>query len=208
MKLNKILIVAIVALIVVSLSGCICCCGLDGATSKFKKSVREINYPEKITAGGKTFTKKYSNEYIGESPVRNRIYQSLNKYGFDLGDTDIDGLISLSGVTEAKSFNYQGPQGSEEIRGFSAKTDSPLKATASYEAGKQTASQISDIGDGGSTGIGDSSNRYTVGMPDGSTLYVVACKYSNMIVYSQSYDSYAAAEAGARAAIDAIDAAA
>jgi hypothetical protein len=55
--------------------------------------------------------------------------------------------------------------------------------------------------------IGDGGSRWTT-QDNGQTLYIVVVRYSNMLIYAQSYDSYGAAEAAARMAIAAIDASA
>jgi hypothetical protein len=186
-------------------SGCFCC----GATSKFKKSVTALQFPSQFTVGGKTFTKQYTHDYMGVDSVKSRVQQSVRRLGGDVNSlsSSIDGWITLAGLTEARSFNYKGPSGSSDIRGFAAKSDSPTQLTAGYEAGKTAVSGTSDVQSGGDVDIGDGGSRWTT-QDNGQTLYIVVVRYSNMLIYAQSYDSYGAAEAAARMAIEAIDASA
>ncbi len=183
-------------------SGCFCC----GATSKFKKSVTALEFPSQFTVGGKTFTKQYTHDYLTTDSIKNRVQQAIGKFGEDAESLSgsIESGMSLAGIREARSFNYKGPSGSSDIRGFAAKSDSPAQLTGGYEAGKTAASTAEDVWPGGEVDIGDGGSRWSVD-DNGRTLYIVVARYSNMLIYAQSYDSYAAAEAAARMAIQAID---
>jgi hypothetical protein len=189
----------------VIVSGCFCC----GATSKFKKSVTALNFPSQFIVGGKTFTQQYTHDYLSADSVKSRVQQSITRLGGDVNSlsSSIDGWITLSGITEARSFNYKGPSGSSDIRGFAAKSESPVQLTAGYEAGKTAVSGTEDVTSGGDVDIGVGGSRWST-IDNGQRLYIVVVRYSNMLIYAQSYDSYAAAEAAARMAIESIDASA
>jgi hypothetical protein len=199
---NKLLLISIILVFAVIAAGCLCC----GATSKFKKSVTALQFPSQFTVGGKTFTKTYTHDYLTMDKVKERVQQSVTRLGGDVNSlsSSIDGWITLAGIKEARSFNYKGPSGSGDIRGFAAKSDSPAQLTTGYEAGKTAISGTQDVTTGGDVDIGDGGSRWTT-VENGKRLYVVVCRYSNMLVYAQSYDSYDAAEAAARMAIKAID---
>ena len=189
-------------ILLVIASGCLCC----GATSKFKKSVTALQFPSQFSVGGKTFTKQYTHDYMSTDAIKGRVQQSVTRLGGDVASlsSSIDGWITLSGISEARSFNYKGPSGSSDIRGFAAKSDSPAQLSAGYEAGKTAVSGTGDVTSGGDVSIGDGGTRWST-IDNGKRLYIVVVRYSNMLVYAQSYDSYAAAEAAARMAIETID---
>lgn len=199
---NKLLILSIILIFAVIASGCLCC----GATSKFKKSVTALQFPSQFTVSGKTFTKQYTHDYLTTDSVKSRVEQSVTRFGGDVSSlsSSIDGWITIAGIKEARSFNYKGPSGSSDILGFAARSDSPAQLSAGYEAGKTAVSGTSDVSPGGDVSIGDGGSEWSV-QDNGRTLYLVVVRYSNMLIYVQSYDSYASAEAAARMAIAAID---
>ena len=52
-SIAKISAIAVLILVAVGFSGCCCCYGVDGFTSKYQKSADAIQFPQQITAGWK-----------------------------------------------------------------------------------------------------------------------------------------------------------
>lgn len=59
----KISSIAVLIMVAIGFSGCCCCYGADGFTSKYQKSADVIQFPAQITAGGKVLTLTKS-EYL------------------------------------------------------------------------------------------------------------------------------------------------
>ena len=99
MKLFKVMTILLL-LSLVSVSGCICCLGLDGQLSKFKKSVSDISFPSQITIGSKTYSKVYSNEYLTPAAVKSGIVSFLEKLKYPGSDTSalVSQYVDTSGV--------------------------------------------------------------------------------------------------------------
>lgn len=224
MKARQLLIAIAALAMVATVSGCICCCGIDGMFSKLKGSVSKINFPDKISLNGKTLDKIYSNEYLDPDAVKSGLKSFANKLGYKTGgdiSESIDSLIDVSGIREYKSFKYSDGTLQGVIGGLVGKTDSPVQTAMGYEGIKASANallpeandpeentgRVQDISSSGSSGIGDGGNRY-ISKVDGMDCYFVAVKYSNTYVMAYSFESFAAAEAAAQMAIDQIDAAA
>ncbi|MCD1294303.1 hypothetical protein CUJ83_04735 [Methanocella sp. CWC-04] len=221
--MKKILMLALILSVVVAFSGCICCCGLDGMLSKFKKSVTEISFPSEITIGGKTYKKVYTNEYIGSSAVKSQVKRLLPKLGYSGSEflDPVDSFVDMTGITEYKSFKYAGSGPTQVVAGFVGKVSSPLTATANYESVKQIVNSglsmandpgqnpggVQDISYEGGLGVGDGGDKYKAKL-FGQDCYVVVTKYSNMFVSTYSLESFEAAKSAVEMAIAQIDKAA
>ncbi|OPY29063.1 MAG: hypothetical protein A4E28_01109 [Methanocella sp. PtaU1.Bin125] len=219
------ILVAIAALaLVAAVSGCICCCGIDGMFSKLKGSVNKINFPDKINLNGKAFDKLYSKEYLDPESVKAGLKNFANKLGYETGgdiSSSIDSLIDASGIRQYKSFKYSDGTVKGVFGGLVGKTDSPVQTAVGFEAMKAAANaalptandpdentgRVQDISSGGSSSIGDGGERY-ISQVDGMDCYFVCVKYSNTYVMAYSFESFAAAEAAAQMAIKQIDEAA
>jgi hypothetical protein len=223
MKSSQLTALIVIVAVVVALSGCICCCGLDSPLSKFKKSVTAIDFPDQITIGGKTYHKQFTHEHLTPDEAKQSIVNFAGKLGYDtsgLGDT-ANTLWGLAGVKEDKSFKYTGSGPNDIAGGSVAKTGAPSTASAGYTGIKQAAiaamgqandpsvnkGSVKNIVHEGSIGVGDEGD-YGQATVDGKTCYVVVCRYSNMYVTAYSYDSPEAARQVAEFAIAQIDAAA
>lgn len=224
MKARQLLIAIAALALVAAVSGCICCCGIDGMFSKLKGPVSKINFPDKITLNGKSFQKVFSNEYLDPDTVKAGLKSFATKLGYKAGGNiadAADALIDASGIKQYKSFKYTDGTDKGVVGGLVGKSDSPVQVAAGYEAMKASANaiqpdvnnpeenngRVSDVYSSGSSSVGDGGDRYVLKV-DGVDCYFVCVKYSNTYVMAYSYDSFAAAEAAAQMAITQIDAAA
>jgi len=218
------LLIAIAAITTIALiSGCICCCSFDSPLSKFKKSVKDINFPETVTIGGKTYQKDFTHEHMTTDTVKQSIINFASKLGYDtsqLGDAG-NLLFSGLGIQEDRSFKYLGNGPKQIIGGSVAKTGAPSTANAGYTAVKQAAlavmpqandpdvntGTVQDIVYDGEAAIGDGGDvgRANVG---GKICYVTVSRYSNMYITSYSYESAEDAREVAEWVIGQIDEAA
>jgi hypothetical protein len=202
----KISAIAVLIMVAIGFSGCCCCYGVDGFTSKYQKSANDIQFPSQITAGGKTLTLTKSEFYSTPDACKNAISDALIAEGItDIGKSDIGNALSFAGGNEAKMFEYSDASG-KRVGGVVGKGDSPGKLSAAFVAGKQLI--------GGYSGL-----QYVENFKAGDEAYVYStnefrqpadiafCRYSNMFVYVCSYDSSASAQDAAKSAIEAIDAA-
>lgn len=222
MKLGQIVFIVMVA-VVVTISGCICCCGFDSAFSKFKKSVTDIDFPDKVAIGGKTYEKAFTHEHLTPGEAKASIYAFARKLGYeptDLGGTE-ENLFTIAGIQEDRSFKYTGPGPNDIFGGSVAKTGAPSTANAGYTAIKQaalaamSAANDPEVNDGsvqnivhdGDAAIGDGGDTGHA-IVDGKMCYVTVSRYSNMYITSYSYESAEKASQVAEWVIGQIDKAA
>lgn len=200
-----VLVIAIVA----SLSGCCCCYGMDGFTSKFQKSANAIQFPSQFTAGEKTLTKIGSEFLATAEACRDASLKALRDEGLGgkIGGDDIDTALGIAGGNEGKSFEYADESGEKRIGGFVGKSDSPGKLAASFIAGKPLLDGAEDMVYMESFDAGDEAYIYQTDSFN-EPAYFAVCRYSNMMIYACSYDSSEDAQAAVKMAIEAIDAAA
>ena len=204
-------------------SGCLCCCGFDSPLSKFKKSVKDIDFPQTVKIGGTTYAKQFTHEHGTPEAAKLSIINFASTFGYDatqLGDAG-NVLFDSLGIQEDRSFKYTG-SGSNEIMGGSvAKTGAPSTANRGYSIVKQAALAAmasandpdvntgsvqgivydgeDDIGDGGD--VGHATVR-------GKTCWVTVSRYSNVYITSYSYESAEKARQVAEWTIGLIDEAA
>jgi hypothetical protein len=222
MKAYQILIVIVTLTTVAALSGCICCCGIDGMFSKLKSPVSAIKFPSTINLNGKILNKIYSNDYLNPDAVKNGLKNFAGKLGYQVGSDisdSVNSLIDASGINQYKSFKYSDGTEKGTVGGMVGKTDSPVQVMAGFEAMKTTSDaamssvndpdqnegSVSDVYSSGSSSVGDGGERYTFQV-NGQNCYGVIVKYSNTYVMAYSFESFAAAEAAAEMAIEQIDA--
>ncbi len=223
MNAKKLLVAIIAISIVATLSGCICCFGMDGMFSKLKKPVSAINFPDTLSIGGKTYNKVYSNEYLDVDSVKSGLRNFAAKLGY--GSSEFSGIldkaIDLSGIKQYKSFKYSDGSQKGVVGGMVGKTDAPSTVTAGYEAIKQSANaampsindpsqntgRIQNVASAGSTSLGNGGDRFTMTV-DGQPCYVIVVKYSNLYIVAYSFESFEADEAAINMAIQQIEEAA
>jgi hypothetical protein len=204
----KISAIAVLIVVAISFSGCCCCYGLDGFTSKYQKSADDIQFPAQITAGGKTLTLTKSEYLPSADACKNASIKALADEGLagKISSGDIGTAISMAGGTSGKTFEYSDASGKKRVGGFVGKGDSPGKLSASFITGKQLLSGSSELKYSDSFKAGDEAYVYTTNELR-EPASIALCRYSNMFVYACSYDSSASAEDAVTSAIAAIDAA-
>jgi hypothetical protein len=223
MKVDRILTAILVIALVAALSGCVCCFGMDSMFSKLKKPVSAIQFPSKMSIGGKTYDRVYSNEYLDKDSVRSGLKSFAGKLGYSSAffGSLIDKGLDLSGVKQYKSFKYTDGTQNGTVGGLVARTDAPSTASGGYQTIRQSAmagqSSINDpsqntgyvqkIITGGGSDLGDGGDRYSMTV-NGRPCYTIVVRYSNLYICAYSFESYAAAEAAIAMAIEQIDAAA
>jgi hypothetical protein len=207
-NLYKILILALVIAVAVSLSGCCCCYGMDGFTSKYKKSVSNIEFPSVFEVGGKKLTKIKSVFYSTTNDCKNAVIDSLGEEGVDASDYTgmLDTALSASGAMEGKSFEYADSTGTKRIGGFVGRSDSPGKLAATYLAGSQVLPSYGGVSVTGSYSAGNEANRLETDLYH-KYAYISVCRDSNMFIYAVSFDSATDAEAAVRMALESCSAA-
>jgi hypothetical protein len=198
--------IAVLIVVAISFSGCCCCYGVDGFTSKYQKSADDIQFPAQITADGKTLTLTKSQYYSTPEACKNAIEQALIDEGItNIGESDIGNALSFAGGNEGKVFEYSDASG-KRIGGVVGKGDSPGKLSAAFVAGKQMIGSYGGLNYVNSFKAGDEAYVYSTD-EFRAPANVAFCRYSNMFVYACSYDSAASAEDAVTSAISAIDAA-
>lgn len=207
-KVNQIVILAFIVVICVSLSGCCCCYGMDGFTSKYKKSVSNIQFPSTFDVGGKKLTQIKSVFYPTQNDCKSAVIDSLDEEGVDASDFTgvLDTALSSSGAMEGKSFEYADSTGTKRIGGFVGRSDSPGKLAATYLAGAQALPSYNGVSVTGSFDAGNEANRLETDLYH-KYAYIAVCRDSNMFVYAVSFDSATDAEAAARMALESCNAA-
>ncbi len=202
--------IVLVIAIAANMSGCCCCYGMDGFTSKFQKSANLIQFPSALDVGGKTLTKISSEFYATAAACRDASLKALRNEGQEgkMSAGDIDQALSIAGGSEGKSFEYADSAGDKRIGGFVGKSDSPGKMSASFILGKQVLSGTKDLTYVDSFKAGDEAYIYQTDTFNEKPAYIAICRYSNMLIYACSYDSSEDAQAAVKMAVEAIDAAA
>jgi hypothetical protein len=179
---------------------------VDGFTSKYQKSADAIQFPEQITADGKTLTLTKSEYYSSSDACKSAIASALTDEGIsNIGESDIGNALGFAGGNEAKMFEYSDASG-KRVGGVVGKGDSPGKLSASFLAGKQLIGSYGGLQYVESFKAGDEAYVYSTD-EFRQPAHVAFCRYSNMFVYACSYDSSASAQDAVKSAIAAIDAA-
>lgn len=203
---KKLLSLAVIVVIAIALSGCCCCCcGFDGFTSKFQKPITNLKFPSTMNIGGKLYTLSKSIHLPNPAEMRNEVIDAFDKEGVNAfgQESNIDSAISLMGLQEALTFDYFDPSGNK-LGGFVSKSDSPGKLAAAFILGSQLAAQYPEIVKGPDYTAGDES--YLVETDElHDFAYIAVGRYSNMLIYVVSFESYDHAKAGLNMAIAAID---
>lgn len=207
LRLNKLLALALIVVIGISLSGCCCCCcGFDGFTSKYQKPITNLKFPSTLNIGGKVYSLAKSVHLPTPADCRNAVIEGLNAEGVNASgqESNVDSGLSLAGAQEALTFEYNDPSGIKQLAGFVGKGDSPGKLAAAFVLGNQLISQYPDIIKGPSYTAGDETYLLeTDALHDYA--YIAVTRYSNMLIYVVSFESYDHAKAGLSMAIQAID---
>lgn len=202
----KISVIAVLIMAAISFSGCCCCYGMDGFSSKYQKSASAIEFPEQITADGKPLTLTKTEYFSTSDTCKSAIAQALADEGIsDIGESDIGNALGFAGGSEAKMFEYSDASG-KRVGGVVGKGDSPGKLSASFVAGKQLIGSYGGLEFVEDFKAGDEAYVYSTD-EFRQPAHVAFCRYSNMFIYACSYDSSASAQDAVKSAIEAIDAA-
>ncbi len=218
--------VASVAMIAV-LSGCICCCGLDGYFSKMKGPVTDIKTPGELSVDGRSYTLQYSCDYLNRSAAKAGFREFIPRIGYspDMYGRSVDQMMDVGGVDQYKWFEYGDRSGNSSFGGFLAKAGSPFVV----DSGIQSMNSMLGVSMGiindpylnqggasnltrrGSTKIGGGGDLYHFIADYNGTVsdcYFVMGRYSNMYVAVYSFESFDVAENVTEQAIAWINAAA
>jgi hypothetical protein len=214
----------VVVLLVAAVSGCICCCGLDGFLSKLKGPVTDIRLPEMLSSGGENYSLITSADYLNGSAAKAGFKEFIPRIGYspDQYGQSVDQMIDVGGVQQYKWFEYGDSKSRVSVGGFLAKAGSPLIVDSGIQslnamlglsmgiindpdlnaggARNLTRAGTTSVGGGGDVWHFDA--RY-----DGveSDCWFVMSKYSNVYVAVYSFESRDAAEDVARQTIGWID---
>lgn len=210
-------------ILLVAVSGCVCCMGLDSPFSKYKKPVADLEFPDNATIGESSYRLVYSNVYPTENDAKAGIYAFAEKLGYSPSryGGQVDVFWGMTGVKEYRSFKYAGSGASQVFGGLVAVTPAPSSAVSGYTNIKQTSfasmplmndehfnigtvkgivyDGTVDTGDGGDAGHA---------VIDGQTVYLLSCRYSNTYVLAYSFESADRVKQVAQFAIGQIDSAA
>lgn len=220
---NLILGLSVIAL-VAAVSGCICCCGLDGFLSKLKGPVTDIEVPETLSVEGENYTLLRTADYLNASAAKAGFKEYIPRIGYspDQYGHSVDQMIDVGGVQQYRWFEYGDGDGQVMAGGFLAKAGSPLIVDSGIQS-LNTMLGMSmgiindpDLNQGGArnltrigpTSIGGGGDIWHFdALYDGQErdCYFVMTKYSNVYVAVYSFESEAAAEEIARQAIGWID---
>ncbi|HEY3274078.1 MAG TPA: hypothetical protein VGJ92_09960 [Methanocella sp.] len=213
-----------VIVLIAAVSGCICCCGLDGFFSKLKGPVTDIRLPETLAAGGQNYSLLSSADYLNGSAAKAGFREFIPRIGYspDQYGHSVDQMIDVGGVQQYKWFEYRDSEGRVSVGGFLAKAGSPLiveSGIGSLNAMLGMSMGIindPDLNQGGArnltrtgtTTIGGGGDVWHFDATyDGveRDCYFVMSKYSNVYVAVYSFDSRDVAEDVARQAVGWID---
>ncbi len=213
--------------VIAAVSGCICCCGLDGIFNKLKGPVTDIALPPTLAVDGQNLSLLYSYDYLSQPEAKAGFRAFIPRIGYspDQYGNSVDQMMEVGGVQQYKWFEYGDRDGRVRLGGFLAKAGSPFVADSGVQAlnamlgasrgvindpdlnqgGAQNLSHLgtTDIGGGGDVWHFTADYNGSV-----SDCYFVMDRYSNVYVAVYSFDSRAAAENATRQAIGWIDLAA
>jgi hypothetical protein len=211
-------------LLVVAVSGCICCCGLDGLLSKMKGPVTDIRLPETLTAGGENYSLLLSADYLNGSAAKAGFKEFIPRIGYnpDQYGHSVDQMIDVGGVQQYRWFEYGDNEGRVSVGGFLAKAGSPLVVDSGIQSlnamlglsmgiindpdlNQGGARNLTRIGTTPIGGGGDIWHFDAIYDDVERDCYFVMDKYSNMYVAVYSFESQAVAENVTRQAIGWID---
>jgi hypothetical protein len=213
-----------VIVLVAAVSGCICCCGLDGLLSKLKGPVTDIQLPETLAAGGQNYSLLSSADYLNGSAAKAGFKEFIPRIGYspDQYGHSVDQMIDVGGVQQYRWFEYGDGAGRVSVGGFLAKAGSPLVV----DSGIQSLNAMLGLSMGiindpylnqggarnltraGTTSIGGGGDIWHFDATyDGvdRDCYFVMDKYSNVYVAVYSFESLAVAENVTQQAIWWID---
>jgi hypothetical protein len=213
-----------VILLVATVSGCICCCGLDGFLSKLKGPVTDIALPQTLTAGGENYSLLLSADYLNGSAAKAGFREFIPRIGYspDQYGHSVDQMIDVGGVQQYKWFEYGAADGTVAAGGFLAKAGSPLVADSGIQSlnamlglsmgiindpdlnpgGARNLTRVGTTSIGGGGDIWHFDARYDGADRD---CWFVMDKYSNVYVAVYSFESRAMAENVTAQAIGWID---
>jgi hypothetical protein len=227
MKFWKLVIALVSIAAVATLSGCICCCGLDGYFSKMKGPVTDISLPQTLSAGGENYSLLYSCDYLNRSAAKAGFREFMPRIGYspDMYGRSGDQMMDVGGVEQYKWFEYGNASGNVSFGGFLAKAGSPFVV----DSGIQSLNSMLGVSMGiindpylnqggasnltraGSTNIGGGGDlyRFTADYNGSvSDCYFVMGRYSNMYIAVYSFESFDVAENVTEQAVAWIDKAA
>jgi hypothetical protein len=224
MRLYRLAAGIAVVLLVAAVSGCICCCGLDGFLSKLKGPVTDIPLPETLTAGGENYTLLRSADYLNGSAAKAGFREFIPRIGYspDQYGHSVDQMIDVGGVQQYKWFEYGERDGTVAAGGFLAKAGSPLVADSGIQSlnamlglsmgiindpdlnpgGARNLTRLGTTSVGGGGDVWHFDARYDGADRD---CWFVMDKYSNVYVAVYSFESRAMAENVTAQAIGWID---
>lgn len=223
---HLLLAVASVSLIA-AVSGCICCCGLDGYFSKMKGPVTDIDLPQTLSAGGHEYRLLYSYDYLNRPAAKAGFREFIPRIGYspDMYGRSVDQMMDVGGVDQYKWFEYGDTNGNVSFGVFLAKAGSPFVVDSGIQSLNSmlgvSMSIINDpyLNQGGASNLTKAGTTKAGGGGDlyhfiadyngtVSDCYFVMSRYSNMYVAVYSFESFEAAENVTEQAVTWIDLAA
>jgi hypothetical protein len=224
MEKNRLITTLVLILTIASVSGCICCCGLDGFLSKLKGPVTDIVLPQTLAAGGENYSLLRSADYLNGSAAKAGFREFIPRIGYspDQYGHSVDQMIDVGGVQQYKWFEYGDANDTVAAGGFLAKAGSPLVADSGIQSlnamlglsmgiindpdlnqgGARNLTRIGTTPIGGGGDIWHFDARYDGADRD---CWFVMDKYSNVYVAVYSFESRAMAENLTQQAIGWID---
>jgi hypothetical protein len=209
----RLIAVLVLLLTIASVSGCICCCGLDGLLSKLKGPVTDIQLPATLSAGGENFSLLRSADYLNGSAAKAGFKEFIPRIGYspDQYGHSVDQMIDVGGVQQYRWFEYGDRNGTVAAGGFLAKAGSPLVVDSGIQSlnamlglslgiindpdlnqgGARNLTRAGTTSVGGGGDVWHFAARYDGAERD---CYFVMAKYSNVYVAVYSFESRALAE--------------
>ncbi|OPY30009.1 MAG: hypothetical protein A4E28_00507 [Methanocella sp. PtaU1.Bin125] len=211
----------------VAVSGCICCCGLDGYFSKMKGPVTDIAPPGELSVGGKSYTLQYSYDYLNRSAAKAGFRAFIPRIGYspDMYGRSVDQMMDVGAVDQYKWFEYNDASGRAGFGGFLAKAGSPFVVDSGIHSLNSmlgvsmgiindpylNQGGASNLTKAGTTKAGGGGDLYRFTADYNGTVsdcYFVMGRYSNMYVAVYSFESFEVAENVTEQAVAWIDMAA
>ncbi|MGA9141206.1 MAG: hypothetical protein WBZ29_13350 [Methanocella sp.] len=209
----KLLIALVSIAAIASLSGCICCCGLDGYFSKLKGPVTDISLPQTLTAEGDNYSLLYSYDYLNRSAAKAGFKAFIPRIGYnpDMYGRNVDQMMDVGAVDQYKWFEYGDSGGNVSFGGFLAKAGSPFVVDSGIQSmntmlsvsmgiindpylNQGGASNLTRVG---TTKVGGGGDLYRFDADYNGTrskCYFVMGRYSNVYVAVYSFESFDVAE--------------